>query len=115
MPEVGAWQAAAEGSVTCGRCQSLRAECDVECDIEPLCGSAAVFAGEVLDDHLIMDLQREHFVPVLKPKIDGTLLRPKFVSRARGATCMAMNGRRLIVSYEPYGIAWYTQPMDRKD
>ena len=51
------------------------------------CGSTAVFGDEVLDDHLIMDLQREHFVPVLKPKIDGTLLRPKFANRARGATC----------------------------
>jgi len=29
--------------------------------------------SEVLDDHLIMDLQPSHFVPVLKPKIDGTL------------------------------------------
>ena len=28
---------------------------------------------QVLDDHLIMDLQPSHFVPVLKPKIDGTL------------------------------------------
>ncbi|CAL1148755.1 unnamed protein product [Cladocopium goreaui] len=33
----------------------------------------AAGAREVLDDHLIMDLQPSHFVPVLKPKIDGTL------------------------------------------
>ena len=32
---------------------------------------------EVLDDHLIPDLEREHFVPVLKPKIDGTLTCPQ--------------------------------------
>ena len=37
---------------------------------------AGVFHLEVLDDHLIADLQREHFVPVLKPKIDGTLIWP---------------------------------------
>lgn len=30
-------------------------------------------AAGVLDDHLIMDLEPQHFVPVLKPKIDGTL------------------------------------------
>ena len=35
--------------------------------------AGVIHAAGVLDDHLIMSLKREHFEPVLKPKIDGTL------------------------------------------
>ena len=43
-------------------------------------GSRRRVSAQVLDDHLISDLEREHFVPVLKPKIDGTLLRPELIA-----------------------------------
>ncbi|CAK9099317.1 Narbonolide/10-deoxymethynolide synthase PikA1 [Durusdinium trenchii] len=57
-------------------CDSAQAEAVTACLKElnaekPLKG--LLHAAGVLDDHLIMDLEAQHFTPVLNPKIDGTL------------------------------------------